>query len=239
MTLSNYSNDFPIRSDRTDDENIERKEKKEMDSTGITPVMNMGGDGGFGLNGLGGIFALLVLLGLFNGGGFGFGGNGNTNALSADMQRGFDNQNTMAQTRDILGAVTSGTAQTIAASTANATNAINAIKDGNASLIREFGTVETALTGLSGKMQECCCEIKQQVMQNDYNGAIRDAATNANITAQIQGVKDMIAQNKIEALQAQVSQLQLQAATSNVLRFPNAWTYAGGVFPPVTSTPAA
>lgn len=209
-----------------------------MDSTGITPVMNMNGDGGFGMNGLGGIFALLILLGIFSGNGFGFGGNGNTNALSADMQRGFDNQNTMAQTRDILSAVTNGTAQTIAASTANATNAINAIKDGNASLIREFGTVETALTGLAGQMQNCCCETKQMIMQSNYDGAMRDAATNANFTAQIQSVKDMIAQNKIESLQAQVSALQLQAATSNVLRFPNAWTYAGGVFPPATTTPA-
>ena len=200
-----------------------------MDSTGITPVMPMGGDGGFGLNGLGGIFALLILLGIFNGGfGGGLGGNGNANALSADMQRGFDNQNMMAQTRDIL-----------STSTQNAANAISAIKDGNASLIREFGTVEPALTSLAGQMPECCCGVKTQVMQSDYNAAMRDAATNANFTAQIQGVKDMIAQNKIEALQAQVSQLQLQAATSNVLRFPNAWTYAGGVFPPVTSTPAA
>ena len=203
-----------------------------MDATnGITPVMPVGGDGSFMW-----IFGLLILLGLFNGGGFGFGGNGNTNALSADMQRGFDNQNTMAQTRDILSAVTSGTAQTIAASTANATNAINAIKDGNASLIREFGTVETALTGLAGQMQNCCCETKQMIMQSNYDGAIRDAATNANFTAQIQGVKDMIQQNKIESLQAQISALQLQAATSNVLRFPNAWTYAGGVFPPVSGT---
>lgn len=207
-----------------------------MDSTGITPVMPMG-DGGFGgSSALIWIFALLILAGGGFGGGFGFGGNGNTNALSADMQRGFDNQNTMAQTRDILSAVTNGTAQTIAASAANATNAINAIKDGNASLIREFGTVETALTGLAGQMQSCCCDIKQQVMQNDYNGAIRDAATNANFTAQIQGVKDMLYQNKIESLQAQVGALQLQNATSNVLRFPNSWTYSGGVFPPVQTT---
>ena len=205
-----------------------------MDSTGITPVMPMDGMGG---NSFVWIFGLLILLGMFNGNGFGFGGNGNTNALSADMQRGFDNQNTMAQTRDILSAVTSGTAQTIAASTANATNAINAIKDGNASLIREFGTVETALTGLAGQMQNCCCETKQMIMQNNYDGAIRDAATNANFTAQIQSVKDMIAQNKIESLEAQVSQLQLQAATSNILRFPNSWTFAGGVFPPVQTTP--
>ena len=204
-----------------------------MDATGITPVMPIDGMGGS--NSFFWVFALLVLMsGGF--GGFGFGGNGNTNALSADMQRGFDNQNTMAQTRDILSAVTSGTAQTIAASTANATNAINAIKDGNASLIREFGTVETALTGLAGQMQNCCCETKQMIMQSNYDGAIRDAATNANFTAQIQGVKDMIQQNKIESLQAQISALQLQAATSNVLRFPNAWTYAGGVFPPVSGT---
>jgi len=210
-----------------------------MDSTGITPVMNMGNDGGFGLNGLGGIFALLILLGIFNGGFGGFGGGNGVNTLNADMQRGFDQQNTMYQTGNILNAVTNGTAQTIAASTANAANAITAIKDGNASLIREFGTVETALTGLAGQMQSCCCDIKQQVMQNDYNGAIRDAATNANFTAQIQGVRDMLYQNKIEALQAQVSQLQLQNATSNVLRFPNAWTYAGGVFPPVQAAAGA
>lgn len=209
-----------------------------MDSTGITPVMPMGGDGGFGLNGLGGIFALLILLGIFNGGFGGFGNNNGVNSLNADMQRGFDQQNTMYQTGNILNAVTNGTAQTIAASTQNAANAITAIKDGNASLIREFGTVENALTNLAGQMQSCCCDVKTQVMQSDYNGAMRDAATNANITAQIQSVKDLIQQNKIESLQAQVSALELQAATSNVLRFPNAWTYAGGVFPPVQTTTA-
>lgn len=207
-----------------------------MDSTGITPVMNMGNDGGFGLNGLGGIFALLILLGIFNGGfGGGFGNNG-VNSLNADMQRGFDQQNTMYQTGNILNAVTNGTAQTIAASTQNAANAITAIKDGNASLIREFGTVETALTGLAGQMQSCCCDIKQQVMQSDYNGAMRDAATNANITAQIQSVKDLIQQNTIQGLRDQVDSLRDQVNMSGVLKFPSAWTYAGGVFPPVQTT---
>ena len=182
------------------------------------------------------IFGLILLFMIFGGNGFGFGGNGNVDALNADMQRGFDTQNLQAQTRDILNAVTNGTAQTIAASTANATNAINAIKDGNASLIREFGNVETALTALGGNMQTCCCDIKQQIMQNNYDGAMRDAATNANFTAQIQGVKDMIAQNKIEALQAQVSKLQLQQATSGMLRFPTTWSYDAGQFPPVFAT---
>ena len=208
-----------------------------MDSTGITPVMPMGGDGGFGLNGLGGIFALLILLGIFNGG-FGFGGNNGTNALNADMQRGFDNQNLQAQTRDILSAVTSGTAQTIAASTQNAANAITAIKDGNASLIREFGNVETALTAMGGKQQECCCEILRAVDGVNYNGAINTAAINANTTAQVQKVLDAIMGNRMADMQSQINALQLQAATANVLRFPNAWTFAGGVFPPATA-PAA
>ena len=70
-------------------------------------------------------------------------------------------------------------------------------------------------------------------MQNNYDGAMRDAATNANITSQIQSVKDMIAQDKIEALQSQVSQLQLAQATAGVLRFPNQWSYGAGPFPPI------
>ena len=186
-----------------------------------------------------GIFGLLILFGLFNGGGFGFGGNGNVNALNADVQRGFDNQNTMAQTRDILAAVTSGTAQTIAASTANATNAINAIKDGNASLIREFGTVETALTGLAGKQQECCCEILRAVDGVNYNGAINTAAINANTTAAMQKILDAIAGNRMADMQNQINQLQLQNAMSGVLRFPSMWTFNGGVFPPVQPAAAA
>ena len=196
-----------------------------MDSTGITPVMPMG-DGFGGGNSFIWIFGLLILLGLFNGNGFGFGGNGNMNALNADMQRGFDNQNVQAQTRDILSAVTNGTAQTIAASTQNATNAINAIKDGNAALVREFGTVETALTAMGGQMQNCCCETLRAI-----------DGVNMNTTLQIQKVLDAISVNRMADMQNQINALQLQNATANVLRFPNAWTFNGGVFPPVT--PAA
>ena len=206
-----------------------------MDNTGIMPVMPVGSGNELGGSSFMWIFGLIVLLGLFNGGFGGYGG-GNQYATRDQVQNGFDTQNMQMQTSGILSAVTNGTAQTIAASTANATNAINAIKDGNASLIREFGNVETALTALGGNLQNCCCDVKQQIMQNNYDGAMRDAATNANFTAQIQSVKDMIAQSKIESLQAQVSKLQLDAATCNVLRYPNSWTYNGGYFPPTSGT---
>lgn len=221
-----------------------------LSATDALLLGNGGGFGGLG-NGFEGLIYLAVIMAMFGGGGFGWGGNNAAAALgyenlatSNEVQRGFADQNMMANQRETLSAVTSGTVQTIAASTANATNAINAIKDGNAALIREFGNVETALTALSGKQQECCCNILQkisetaaatdaQIARNNYDAAMRDAATNANFTAQIQGVKDMIAQNKIESLQSQISQLQLQNATANVLRYPNQWTYNGGFFPPM------
>ena len=208
-----------------------------MDSTGITPVYPMGNDGGFGLNGLGGIFALLILLGIFNGGfGGGFNGNNGVNTLNADMQRGFDNQNLQAQTRDILGAVTGGTAQTIAASTQNAANAITAIKDGNASLIREFGNVESALTALGGQMQECCCSQLRAIDSVNYNGAINTAAINANTTAQTQKILDAIMGNRMADMQNQINQLSLQNAMAGVMRYPSTWAYNAGVFPPATAT---
>ena len=206
-----------------------------MDSmNGITPVLPMGGADGFGGgNAFFWVFALLVLMG----GGFnGFGGGNQQFATREQVQNGFDTQNMQMQTAGILNAVTEGTASTIASSTANATNAINAIKDGNASLIREFGNVETALTALSGKQQECCCEILRATDGINYNNAINTASINANTTAQTQKILDALAQNKIDALQAQVNQLQLAQATSGLLRFPNAWTYGAGVFPPVVST---
>ena len=210
-----------------------------MDSTGITPVYPMGNDGGFGLNGLGGIFALLILLGIFNGGFGGFGGGSQQYATRDQVQNGFDTQNMQMQTAGILNAVTSGTAQGIAASTQNASNAINAIKDGNASLIREFGNVETALTAMGGQQQECCCNILRAVDSVNYNGAINTAAINANTTAQTQKILDAIMGNRMADMQSQINALQLQAATSNVLRFPNAWTYTGGYFPPLQPAAAA
>ena len=67
---------------------------------------------------------------------------------------------------------------------------------------------------------------------------MRDATTNANFTAQIQSVKDMISQNKIEELQAKISRLEMQNMTSNVLRFPTSWSYDAGQFPPIFGTAA-
>ena len=194
------------------------------------------------------IFALLILA---NGGGFGWGNNGFNNAIGYqnlatqnDVQRGFDTLGLQDQSRDILGAVTNGTAQTIAASTQNATNAIEAIKDGNAALIREFGNVETALTALGGKQQECCCNtlraidgvnynnamntasINAAIAQNRYDAALNTAAINENITDKAQKIMDMFTGNRMADMQQQINSLELQNQLASVVRYPNNTFYA-------------
>ena len=57
---------------------------------GIMPVMSMNGDG-MGGNCFVWIFGLILLAMLGGGNGFGFGNNGNSNAIQADVNRGFDN----------------------------------------------------------------------------------------------------------------------------------------------------
>lgn len=213
-----------------------------MENGGLSAsdVALLNNDGMGGWNGMIWLFAILALMG----GGFGgWGGNSVANALgyenlatSNEVQRGFDNQNAMANQREILSAVNSGTAQAVAATNQTFHDNLSAMQSLYNETARDISALAVGQANILAKQNECCCEQKQMIMQSNYDGAMRDAATNANFTAQIQSVKDMIAQNKIEALQAQVNQLQLAQATSGVLRFPTSWTYGAGPFPPLETT---
>ena len=209
-------------------------------TTGITPVMPIGNNGwsdGFGGGGFW-IFALLILF-MMGGNGFGFGNNvanaiGYENlATSNEVQRGFDNQNSMANQRDILSAVNAGTAQAVAATNQTFHDTLGIVQNRYDELARDISGIAVSQANALANQNACCADTKQMIMQSNYDGAMRDANTNANITAQIQSVKDMLAQDKIEALQAQVSQLQLAQATNGMLRFPNSWSYGAGPFPPI------
>lgn len=200
-----------------------------IETTG-TPVVMAGGDS-FGGAGMGFWGFLILAMFLFGGGNFFGGNNGNTNAIQADVNRGFDNQNLQAQTRDILGAVTSGTAQTIAASTQNAANAINAIKDGNAGIIREFGNVENALTALAGKQQECCCSTLRAIDSVNYNNALNTAAIQKTIVEEAQKNRDLQMQSRYEDVSNENNFLRMQNLLGNVVRYPSAATYNAGPSP--------
>ena len=213
-----------------------------MDSgTGITPVMPIGNNSGWGGFGDGSAFMWIFALLILAGGGFGgWGNNSFANAIgyenlatSSEVQRGFDNQNLQAQTRDILSAVNAGTAQAVATTNQTFHDNLSAMQSLYNETARDIASLAVGQSNMLANQNECCCETKQMIMQSNYDGAMRDAATNANFTAQIQSVKDMIAQDKIESLQAQVSQLQLAQATNGMLRFPNSWSYGAGAFPPI------
>lgn len=186
-------------------------------------VALLNNDGMGGWNGMIWLFAILALMG----GGFGgWGGNGNTNALQADVNRGFDNQNLQAQTRDILAAVNAGTAQSVAATNQTFHDNLSAMQSLYNETARDIAGLAVGQANILANANECCCNTRMMIQQNNYDGAIRDAATNANFTAQIQSVKDMIAENKIETLQNQVNQLTLQNAMNGVVRYPTNTFYA-------------
>ena len=176
------------------------------------------------------IFALIILMGMFGGG---WGGNGFANAIgyenlatSNEVQRGFDNQNQLANEREILSAVNAGTAQAVAATNQTFHDTLGIIQNRYDELSRDISGLAVGQAQALANQNACCCETKQLIMQSNYDGAMRDAATNANFTAQIQSVKDMIAQDKIEALQAQVNKLELAQATSGIVRYPSTTSYA-------------
>ena len=123
-----------------------------MDNTGITPVMPMGN--GFGSDSGLWLFALLILFGM-GGNGFWGGNQGNTNAIQADVNRGFDNQNLQAQTRDILAAVTSGTAQSVAATNQTFHDTLGALNDKYSELARDLSGLAVGQANLLAKQNEC------------------------------------------------------------------------------------
>lgn len=53
----------------------------------------------------------------------------------------------------------------------------------------------------------------------------------ADIAAEGQKTRDMLSQDKIEALQGKVAQLELANQLAGVVRYPNGWTYDAGRSP--------
>ena len=207
-----------------------------MDTTGITPVMPIGGnDGVFGGNGFMGIFGLLILVGLLNGGFGGFGGGSQQYATRDQVQNGFDNQNQQMMASGILNAVSNGTAQAVAATNQTFHDTLAAMQGLYNETARDIAALGVGQAQILANQNNCCCETKQLIMQNDYNSAMRDAATNANFTAQIQSVKDLIQQNTIQSLRDQVDSLRDQVNFCGVMKYPTTWAYNAGIFPPAAA----
>lgn len=199
--------------------------------TNGTPVI-MGNDGGF--SGGCGFWGFLILaMFLFGGSGFGgFGGNnGNANAIQADVNRGLDNQNLQAQTRDILSAVTSGTAQSVSATNQTFHDTLTVLNDKYSELARDIAGVSVAQAQALANQNECCCNTLRAIDGVNYNNAMNTASINANTTAQTQKILDAIAGNRMADMQNQINQLQLAQALNGVVRYPASMSYNAGTSP--------
>ncbi len=192
------------------------------------------------------IFALLILA---NGGFGAWGNNGFANAIgyenlatSAEVQRGFDNQNSMANQREILSAVNSGTAQAVAATNQTFHDTVQYIGDKYAELDRDVLGVNSAIQQSIANQNECCCSTKMLlqeiaaninagIAQNRYDAAMSAMATQNAIEGLGNRLERKMDQNEITNLRDRVGQLELREATSNVVRYPNGYTYNAGPSP--------
>jgi len=195
-------------------------------------VALMNRDTGFGGEAFMWIFALLILAG-GGFGGLGYGGN----AVTQDaMQNGFNFNDLQDQNRDIMNSITGGTAQSVATTNQTFHDTLFALNDKYSELARDISGVNMQLQQVLSNQNECCCSTKMEIAQNRYEAALNTAKINETTVAQTQKILDAMAQNKIEALQAQVNALELQNAVAGVVRYPNAWVYDAGKAPFCTCT---
>ena len=205
---------------------------------------NNGGNFGGGWGSMIWLFAIIALMGGWGNGGFG--NNGFANAIgyenlatSSEVQRGFDNQNQMANQREILAAVNTGTAQAVATTNQAKYDNINVAKDIQSALIAQIGDVKTNQMQLLANQNDCCCSTKMlisevgnnivsQIAQARYENAMNTSAINANTTAQTQRIIDMMTGNQIQDLRDQLQASQLREQLQGVVRYPQGWTYNAG-----------
>ena len=130
-----------------------------------------------------------------------------------------------------MNAINYGTSQAVATTNQVYHDIMAGIYDKYGELQRDIAALQVGQANLLANQNECCCNLRAQLMQNNYDAAMRDAATNANFTAQIQSLKDMIKDDKMGAMQNRINQLELQNQLQGVARYPNGWTYNAGNSP--------
>ena len=200
---------------------------------------------GWGGNGMGGLIWILALLALMGGGfGGGWGGNGYHPQYATQdfVQNGLNFNDLQDQNRDIMNAITNGTAQSVAAAKEAEYESVAVAKDIQSTIISQIGDVRANQLQLLANQNDCCCSTKQAmceglnainaaIAQARYENAMNTAAINANTTAGVQRILDAYTGNQIQDLRDQVQSLQLANQLQGVVRYPNGWTYNAGNSP--------
>lgn len=188
-----------------------------MGPADVAAVMR-GNDYGDGWGGNSWWIVILFLAMMWGGGAWG--NNGFQNAIgyenlatSNEVQRGFDNQNSMANQRDILAAINGNSLQGMQNANQNTQYLMGMFTDKYNELQRDISNVAMMQQQTNFIQQQCCCDIKQ------------------TIQAEGNATRAMMQQNKIEALQQQVNDLNLQTQMAGVVRYPMSTAYNAGFNP--------
>lgn len=177
------------------------------------------------------IFGIIVLLALLNGN---FLGGGSNQAATRDqVQNSFDYSNLLDGNRDIMNAVTSGTAQGVATTNQTYHDVLNAVQDKYGELARDIAAVQVSQAQALANQNECCgatqrmileksAETDAQIAQSKFDAALGLAGLEQRLTAKMD-------QNTISALQDRVNKLELEKATSGMPRITA--NYPGYIYP--------
>jgi hypothetical protein len=171
------------------------------------------------------------------GGGFG-GGNGTglwpyftSQNTDAGVQRGFDTAAITGQLAGIQNSLTDGFAASEVSACNRAMNQIQATYDSQiASMNQRFAdttALTQAITGVNQGLQNCCCENRANIADLKYTvanegcadrAAVNDALNSVLTTMNtgIQSIKDQMCQDKIDAKNERISELERQLTMANL-----------------------
>ena len=185
---------------------------------------------------------VILFLAMMWGGNGMFGNNGFQNAIgyenlatSNEVQRGFDNQNSMANEREILAAVNGNSLQGMQNANQNTQYLMGAFNDKYNELQRDIAGVAMAQQQTMANQSQCCCETKMLISETAanqrYESAMQNNAVLQTIQAEGNATRQMIQQDKIESLNQKVQTLEMQNAMAGVVRYPMSTAYNAGFNP--------
>lgn len=164
-----------------------------------------------------------------------FGGNwGNrgyyngTPATQEFVQNGFNFNDLQDQNRDILQAISSGTAQAVKAANDAEYETIAVAKDAQFQLQMGLNQLQQIAMQNQANENQCCGQTLRAIDCVRYENAQNTAAINANTTAQVQKILDAVKDNRMADMQNQINALQMQNAMCGVVRYPMMSTYNSG-----------
>lgn len=161
------------------------------------------GMGGYGMGGYGGFggdwLAILVLFALFGGWGGGFGG-GFGGGGGLGLQAGFDTQSLLRGQEGIKNGLCDGFY-------AMNTNNLQAQNQLGRDLCTGFAAVNSAIAENRYSAKDCCCETQRLIESVKYADAKNTCDIVNAIHAEGNATRDLITQNKIEAMQTKITEL--------------------------------